>query len=636
MKKLYSLILGTLCSIAVFSQSTDKARLVNREMSDYSKMVGYNTNPNTQNYDLKYQRLDLSLDPASYYVSGSVTSHFVPKQSISEIYFDLTNVLSVSKVSYHGSDVPYQQLASKELKITLPAAVPSNALDSLTISFSGAPDSSHSAFTTSTQGGTPVLYTLSEPYGAQDWFPTKQSMDDKIDMVDIKITAPSQYTVGANGTLMSENDLGNGTKITFWRTKYPTAAYLVALGITNYTKVNSTIGAIQPFPYVNYIYPASNTSANTANIEWLKSAMALFENSFGQYPFAQEKYGQMQFGWGGGMEHQTMTSVNSYGKTLLAHELTHQWFGDKITCGTWNDIWLNEGFATFGEHLVNEKLILTNAQYLAYLKNEINTITASPGGSVYVADADLGNDGVIFSSRLSYAKGGYVVRMLKWVLGDDVFYSAIKNYLNNPDLAYKYAKTQDLKASLLASTGKDFTEFFNDWVYRQGYPTYKIRWNQSSDKSLVFNVNQTQSHSSVSFFEMPLPIKVSGANGETAYLVLDNTQNNQTFSRQVNFPVTAVSFNYEYQILEKNSTVTKDNTLTALEAGKEKFAVAVNENSGMLQISGIKKGADFKIFSVNGKLLNSGKFSGDIDVRPFVSGAYIITIGGQNAKFVKK
>ena len=154
--------------------------------------------PNTLNYDLKYQRLELELDPAQQFVSGTVTSHFVPKQNISSIYFDLSNVLTVSEVKYHGTNLSFSQLSTKEVKIDFPASISAATLDSLSIKYSGVPDvngSAGDAFTVSTQGGTPVLFTLSEPYGAQEWFPTKQSLNDKIEKVALKITTPSQYNV---------------------------------------------------------------------------------------------------------------------------------------------------------------------------------------------------------------------------------------------------------------------------------------------------------------------------------------------------------------------------------------------------------------------------------------------------------
>ncbi|WP_449398802.1 M1 family metallopeptidase [Chryseobacterium wanjuense] len=548
------MVLSILVFQQVFAQNDnlEKKGLIEKEKKSFAhKMAVGNTNPNTLNYDLQYQRMNLTLDPAVYNVSGSVTSHFKPNQSMSSIYFDLTDQLTVSQVQYHGNTLTFQQLPTKELKINFQSPLPANVLDSLTITYSGAPDFTYDAFSTDLQNTVPVLSTLSEPYGAQDWFPTKQSMNDKIDRFDFKITTPSQYSVAANGKLMSETALPGSQKLTFWRTMYPMASYLVALSITNFVKLNDTIGN-PPFPFVNYIYPVSQGNTTImSNIDWTKQVMNTFETYFGLYPFRNEKYGHMEFQYNGTcMEHQTMSSMSSWGRSVIAHELAHQWFGDKVTCGAWNDIWLNEGFATFGEHLANEKLLMSNTQFMSYLLDQKNYITSSPGGSVYVADANLGNIGIIFSGRLSYAKGGYVVRMLKWILGDTAFYQAIQDYHSRPNLAYNYTKTQDLNASLLQSTGINFTEFFNDWIYGEGYPTYDIRWRQSGGQ-IIIKAAQTQSSPTVSFFEMPLPIKVNGTGGQVAYFALNNTTNNQYFVQSVAFPVASVEFNYEYQILEK-------------------------------------------------------------------------------------
>lgn len=618
------------------NENVEKKGLIQKEMKSYTaKMAAGNTNPNTLNYDLQYQRMDVTIDPAVYNISGSVTSHFKPTQALSNIYFDLNHNLTVSQVNYHGQNLTFQQLPTKELKINFTASLPANVLDSLTIQYNGAPDTAGNAFFNGSQGGTAILSTLNEPYGAQDWFPTKQSLNDKIDRFDIKVTTPAQYNVAANGKFMSEMTLGNGQKRTFWRTQYPTAAYLIALSITNFVKLNDTMGN-PPFPFVNYVYPSTNANATSmANIDWTKTVMNTFENYFGPYPFRNEKYGHMEFEAGGGMEHQTMSSMGSWSKQLIAHELAHQWFGDKVTCGAWNDIWLNEGFATFGEHVAYEKLIMSNAEFLNYLLGEKNYITSVTGGSVYVADSNLGNINSIFSGRLSYSKGGYVVRMMKWVLGDTAFYQALKDYHARPNLAYNYARTADLNASLLTSTGKDFTEFFNDWIYGQGYPTYDIRWKQVGNQ-VTFKASQTQSHSSVNFFEMPLPIKVTGTGGQTAFFALNNTSNNQYFTEAVSFPITSVQFNYEYQMLEKNSTVSQDNTLSTADFKIDEFSIYPNPVKDELFVSGLKKEADYQIFTADGRLIKKGKTDKKIEVSILQKGIYFIKILNSNLKFVKE
>ena len=644
MKKLYVMLLAIIFvqNYAQKNEEAERKSMISNELMRYSKMIDYNVNPNTLNYDLRYQRLELQLDPAQQYVSGTVTSHFIPNQNMASIYFDLSNTLTVSEVKYHGSNLPFTQLATKEVKIDFPAGIPAATLDSLSIKYSGAPDTGGSAgdaFTISNQSGVPALYTLSEPYGAQEWFPTKQSLNDKIEKVDLMINTPSQYNVASNGKLFSETVLPGNRKLTFWQTNYPIPAYLIALGITNYTKFNDTMGN-PPFPFVNYLYPSTTSNSTImSNIEWTKTVMNTFEQYLGPYPYRNEKYGHMQFGWGGGMEHATMSSMGSWGRGIIAHELAHQWFGDKVTCGAWNDIWLNEGFATFGEHLANEKLLMTNSQFMSYLSSEMNYITSSAGGSVYVSDTNLGNTGAIFSGRLSYSKGGYVVRMIKWILGDDAFYSALKDYHARPQLAYGYAKTEDLKNSLLESTGKDFTEFFNDWIYGQGHPTYQIRWNQTADQMLRFKVSQTTSHSSVNFFEMPLPIKVNGTGGQVAYLVLNHTTKNQNFAEQVNFPVVSIQFNYENQILQRNSTVTKDTTILSVNDGaKEEMKIYPNPVKDRLSVSGINKDQPYEILSIDGKLIKAGKYSSTktIEVQALPKGVYFLKVSNQNLKFIKE
>ncbi len=604
-------------------------------------MINFNVNPNTLNYDLKYQRMEVSLDPAVLFISGSVTSHFLPNTEMSSIYFDFTDQIPVSQVQYHGTNLNFQQLSTRELKIDFPATIPANSLDSLTINYAGVPDNNtgRTYFYVQTHNGSPVLATLSEPYGPQTWFPTKQSMNDKIDEFDLKITTPDSYSVGSNGELMSENLIAGNKKVTFWRTQYPTAAYLIALSIGNFNKTSDVIGT-PSFPYLNYLY--QDTSANQAvldNIEWGKTAMNIFEEYFGPYPFSNEKYGHVEIAIGGAaIEHQTMAGMNSFAKSTVAHELSHQWFGDKITCGSWNEAWLNEGFATFAEHVVFEKNLMTNAEFLAHLSTQINNITSLPNGKIYVDDADLGNIATVFSGRLTYVKGGFALRMIKWILGDDVFYQMIKDYVANPNFAYKYATTEDFKNQILVSTGKDFTGFFNDWIYGEGYPSYQIKWNQTAaNQNIKLKISQTQSDPSVSFFEMPLPIRVNGTNGEIAELVLNNTSNDQFFSEPINFEVANVEFNKTLEIIEKNSTVTFDAALATNSVLKDEILLFPNPVKNELNFKGITKVSGYEIYSVDGKLIKKGNYNpaSSINISTLNTGNYLIKIGGKNMKFRK-
>lgn len=642
MKKFYSLFIVLFSVNIIFGQlfNIDRKGIIESEKkTNLKSILNVNVNPNTLNYDLQYVRLELDLDPTQQYISGIVTSHFKMLQNSPDIYFDLKNNLTVSNVKYHGQDLTFQQLSSDEIRIYFPSTLSAQTTDSLSINYSGIPSTAEQAFVaTTTPAGDPILATLSEPFGAKQWWPTKQSMNDKIEKLDIKISTPAQYTVGSNGKLMSETILGNGKKLTYWQTNYPIPAYLFALGISNYTKLNSTITTTNSsFPFLNYVYPSWATADTQSKLDWTAISMQTFEDHFGLYPYRNEKYGHMQFNWGGGMEHATMTSMGYYGLDLIAHELAHQWFGDKLTCGTWNDIWLNEGFATMGEYMVYEKLLMSPAQFQSYLQNEMNDITSAPDGSVYIPNSDL-NSGRIFNARLTYTKGGYVLRMIKWILGDEQFYAMLKAYQNNAAFAYNYVKTNDFRDFLSSYTGRNFTDFFNDWIYGEGYPIYQIRWTQDpTSKKLTFRVGQTRSSSSVSFFELPLPIKVSGSGGQTAYFVLDHTSNNQYFTQDVNFDVTNVTFNYEKQIITKGSTVTKDNNLAVNDINQKNIIVYPNPAKSFIKISGLQKSTDYEIFSIDGKFIKKGISNPDseINISTLVKGTYVLKFNNQSVKIIK-
>jgi hypothetical protein len=266
------------------------------------------------------------------------------------------------------------------------------------------------------------------------------------------------------------------------------------------------------------------------------------------YPFHEEKYGHAQWGWGGGEEHQTMSFVSNFGWTLLSHELAHQWFGDLVTCGSWEDIWLNEGFATYLEGLSRERFLGIDS-WNAWKTSRVNTIISQAGGSVKVNDTTSVNR--IFNGRLSYSKGAYLLHMLRWKLGEEAFYEGIRNYLY--DKEFDYAKTRDLQAHLESTSGQDLREFFADWFEGQGYPSYLVTWEQEGDQ-MMCRVEQTTSHPSVDFFEMPVPLRLSG-NGTDTTIRLEVTGNGQVFTIPVAFEVDLVEFDPDLWLISRDNIV---------------------------------------------------------------------------------
>nr|WP_295923379.1 M1 family aminopeptidase [uncultured Dyadobacter sp.] len=506
------------------------------------------------NFDVKYYRCEWEVDPAVRYIKGVVTPHFVMSAAGNTIALDFTNDLSVSSVRQHGAPLLFTQ-ASNALTITLQGPLAAGTKDSVTITYEGVPPVAGGAFVAATHGpgATPVIWTLSEPYGSRDWWPCKNGLDDKADSIDIYVTHPTTYKAASNGLLQSETPVTGAKTRTYWKHRYAIASYLVAFAVTNYSTFdhNVVIGGTT-VPFKTYCYPESQALFQSGAQNTL-DGMVLFSNLFGDYPFKKEKYSHVQFGWGGGMEHQTCSFMVNVQENLVAHELAHQWFGDKVTCASWEDIWLNEGFAT---HLSS---IYMETKYPAVTKNnrsnEINNITSQPGGSVWVDNVNDVNR--IFSNRLSYLKGSHLLYMLRWILGDATFFAAIKNYINDPSLAYGFVTTANLKAHLETASGKDLTYFFNQWFTGQGHPSYQVEWHPSGN-SVQVKLNQTQSHASVGFFQLPVPLLFRNAGtNQQKLVVLNNTYNGELFFDNLGFEATEVYFDPDSWLIARNNTLTK-------------------------------------------------------------------------------
>ena len=336
-------------------------------------------NVNTGIYDVKYHRLEFTVDPSVAFIAGAVTTYFEAKSNLNQITFDLANNMTVSQVSQRGNSLSFIQNTNDELVITLASTQNTGVLDSLTISYSGNPVSSgFGSFEQNQHAGDPVIWTLSEPYGAKGWWPCKQDLNDKTDSIDVYITTPifnpsnEEYIAVSNG--LEQSQVVNGSnKTTHFKHQYPIPAYLIAIAVTNYSVYTHTVvNNGNPFDIVNYVYPENLTSAQSSTPITV-NIMNLFANLFEEYPFSNEKYGHAQFGWGGGMEHTTVSFMGSFDRNLIAHELAHQWFGNKVTCGSWKDIWLNEGFATYLSGLVIESLD-GNTSFKTWKQNLNNSI----------------------------------------------------------------------------------------------------------------------------------------------------------------------------------------------------------------------------------------------------------------------
>ncbi|MCX6286910.1 MAG: M1 family aminopeptidase, partial [Bacteroidetes bacterium] len=368
------------------------------------------------------------------------------------------------------------------------------------------------------------------------------------DSIDITIHTPNGNRTATNGILVSTIVVGGFTEY-HWKHRYPIAAYLVGIAVTNYASFTQQVPfGSDTLKVFNYIYPEDSATA-VVQLPVIIPMIQVYDTLFGIYPFQREKYGHAQFNWGGGMEHQTMTFVANFQFELIAHELAHMWFGDKVTCGSWTDIWLNEGFATYLSGLIYEHL--DPDLWVRFRMVRIQSITSQPGGSVYCPDTLI--LGRLFDSRLSYAKGAMILHQLRWIMGDSVFFAALSNYLNDYSLAYGFARTEDLKIHLESSYGHDLSWYFNDWFTGEGYPQYQINWSQTDD-TVAFTVRQTQSSPAVAFFELPVQLKFKNP-GHDTLIRFNNTFSGELFKVRIPFVVDSLIFDPLYQIISKNNSV---------------------------------------------------------------------------------
>ncbi len=617
------------------------------EKSAFQKLTKAHDQLIVNNYDLKYHRFFLFADPAQAYISGSVTSYFVAKlPDMNSIQFELYNTMSSDSAFYHGVKKAVNH-SGNVITIPFGMSIPGGTMDSVTVYYHGNPPtaSGFGSFGTEIHGGAPAMWTLSEPYGASDWWPSKNDLTDKIDSIDVYAVTPKGNHVASNGVLISETPYGTNSILAHWKHRYPIASYLIAIASTNYARFSDyLVTGNDSLMVLNYIYPEDSAFLRKVASSVLPS-IALFEELFAPYPFRAEKYGQAEFGWGGGMEHQTMTFLgqDAYNVEIIAHELSHQWFGDMITCGSWHDIWLNEGFATYCTGLRYEYI---DPQYWYKWKyNNISNVCRFPGGSVYCDDTT--NVNRIFDGRLSYSKGALLLHMLRWVIGDDNFFKGMKNYANDTALRYKFALTDDFKAHMESASGHDLTKFFADWYTGQGYPSYTItveplQDQQQQNQSISVTIYQKQSHPSVSFFEMPVPIQFFGE-GRDTLIVFNHTFSGEVFLTNPGFIVDSIKFDPDLWIISANNSITLG--IDELPAGKELKLLPNPADDRLIARHNLGKIGSCDVITMDGKsekfnLSKQGNTQFEIDTRNLKPGMYLLRIrykeGVVTRKFIIK
>lgn len=512
--------------------------------------------PGDTDIDVTYYKLDLTLTESLEYISGVTTiSAKVTAESIAAFFIDLQNSFTVNDVKLEGVSLTYTH-SNAQIIIYLPRYYTEGEEFTIVIVYEGVPGSSgFGSYETGIRNSKPVAWTLSEPYGASDWWPNKDNPADKADSSDVWVTVEAPMYAVSNGKLL-EIEAGDGNFRTFkWKNSYPITPYLISLAIADYDiYTNEFVDGDKTLDVIHYNYEGTLSDNRKADLDLTVSMLEIFSELFGEYPFMSEKYGHAEFGWGGGMEHQTVSSMGAFNEGIVSHELAHQWFGDKITCADWHHIWLNEGFATYCEALFYEFYYGKNAYHSEMNFNMQYALSAQ--GTIYVQS--IGSVSSIFNGARSYSKGSCVLHMLRKLVGDDDFFAILNTYANDPEVAYAAAVTEDFQRVAEDVSGMDLDFFFQQWIYGENYPKYNIEWsytNRGDDTyDVSVNLNQ-QTNSNPAYFIAPVDIQIWTEGGDTTFTVMNNQQS-QTFDFVVNARPTELVFDPDNWLLDQVFEIT--------------------------------------------------------------------------------
>lgn len=477
---------------------------------------------NQEKIDVTYYRIDLNIDIDAEEIDGSVlVNGWIGMDQPDSIELDFADEMIVDSVKFYGELCPFVH-ESDYLKVPAPeTTIPEGYSFSVEVFYHGTPPyTGFGAFNFDTHANIDHIWTLSEPYGARDWWPCKDDPSDKADSVDIIITVPEEQIVASNGILVSETNVGNERKQYHWQETYPICTYLISVTTYPYTVWQDEYIAMNgdTLPLNYYVYPDHYESVYD-NYLLTNDMMEVFAQRFGEYPFMGEKYGHAEFGRGGGMEHQTLTSLGGSSQWLIAHELGHQWWGDLVTCASFHHIWLNEGFARFSEAIWEEAYNGIQAYKDYWQSHEYY----GPG-TIFVENPNsVGN---IFDGNLSYNKAGWIVHMLRGVMGDSLFFESLQSYVYHDSLAYGAVTTEDFQTVCENVSGLNLGDFFQQWIYGEYYPQYAVSWEMLDTDELIVNIEQTQNWQT---FRMPIQFNVTTPT-ETLSFTVENESTYETYN----------------------------------------------------------------------------------------------------------
>lgn len=501
-------------------------------------------------FDVQRYELSLALNDQTHFINGNVLATVLAEDALTLLQYNLVG-LTVSSVLVNGATATYTHTGGI---INISLNIPAGQTFTTQVFYSGTPQMSNDGYHIGMFFSTTHIHTLSDPYAARYWWPCYDYPWDKA-IVDLHVTVRSDWKAACNGIRTGITDNGDGTSTTHWIGQNPMTTYLVCINCAAYMEINQMSGSV---PIQSFVFP-SQYNAALAAFASVPDMVDYFAQIFGPYPL--EKYGQAVASMStyGAMEHQTMTTMNPYyistspdAQETISHELAHQWFGDAVSFLTFKDVWLSEGFATYGNYLWLDKSAGWPSA-VSYMGSSVHQYYMNWEGNNprVIYDPDL----MDYFSPPSYQKAAAVLHMLRLKIGDANFFQLLQDW----SATYQdgNAITSEFQALAEQISGQDLEQFFQQWIFHAGIPELKYSvWTCPQSPHPLKIIARTLSNTSTQF-QIEVPFRYESGNiMDSLYVHADPNGAVNLFSRVPDNDFTLIP-NYDHWTLLRNSTELK-------------------------------------------------------------------------------
>ncbi|HVT83881.1 MAG TPA: M1 family aminopeptidase [Chitinophagaceae bacterium] len=490
--------------------------------------------------DVLHYKFKIELNDQNDTIKGTARIRFILKQLNGPFNFDLTAIngkgkgMIVTNVSLASSSRISFQQANDEITITAPSCKQGDTLDAV-IAYKGIP--ADGLIISKNKYGDRTFFADNWPTRAHNWIPCKDQPDDKATFEFI-VTAPAHYEVISNGRKTEEKIINPNKKLTHWVEDIPLSTKIMVIGVARFA-VKEYKDSPPGIPISAWVYPQDSTTG-FSNYSVAPAILKFLSNYIAPYPYNKLANVESKTIYGG-MENascifyeESSASSPQGAESLLAHEISHQWFGDMASEKTFAHLWLSEGFATYLTHLyiankygidsMNNEMKVDRQQVISFAKRSGHPVVDSISQPKFLLNPN------------SYQRGSWVLHMLHRQSGDSVFKQIIRSYYEK----YKGANANTRDFELVAEnvSGINLKVFFDQWLYRSSIPQLRIDWHYSdTEKKITLTLEQLQASEA---FQFPLDILVNTTAEDSMIHTINITQKKQIFNFPLNSKPTSV------------------------------------------------------------------------------------------------